>query len=145
MSSLYKHARSHHQPQRLVWMMVFGLLIVLAMAALPWTLWKMFIEEDSDRARWWGIAALASVTVGVAARLSIFGQSGRVRCPLCQGELFRARRCRKHINARKYFLMSYNASMLVDLFTRGAFLCKYCGTPYSLMKSFRKQRAKAQR
>lgn len=129
-----KYARSFPRPRRLVVVMTFNLILWLCLFALPVTLFQMFFAPEPHLQRVWAAVSLACLILGVLARVCVYVLAGNIRCPLCQGAIFRSAKCRMNENARKYPLMTYSTSMVIDMYLYRRFVCKYCGTPFRLRR-----------
>ena len=63
-----------------------------------------------------------------------YAQSRAVSCPLCHGKILHGSKCHKHRDARRRGLLTYTASLLVDVVLSGRFTCMYCGTPFRMRR-----------
>lgn len=129
-----KYARTFPRAGRLVRVMFMSVILWICLLALPVLLFKMFFEKDPDVQRLWGAGALGCLVLGGLVRGIIYMMSSKIRCPLCQGATLQMARCRMNQNARKYPLLSYSTSKILDMFIFRRFVCKYCGTPFRLRK-----------
>lgn len=82
--------------------------------------------------RFWGWPALGGLAVFAVARFLAFLLSEALTCPLCHGTVMRERSCRKHDDAFRLRPLSYRASAVLSVLTRGTFRCMYCGTLWRL-------------
>ena len=55
-------------------------------------------------------------------------------CQLCHGPVLVNKDCNKHRDARRYPLLDYRRSLLIDAAVKGQFNCMYCGTPYRMWR-----------
>jgi hypothetical protein len=129
-----KYARTFPRAGRLLKVMFLSLLLWVCVLGLPYFLFMMFFGNAGDNQKWWAVAALVALVLGVLLRLIIYALSTKIRCPLCQGATFQTASCRMNQNARKAPLLSYSTSMVLDMFIYRRFVCKYCGTPFRLRK-----------
>lgn len=129
-----KYARTFPRAGRLVKIMFLSAILWVCVLGLPYVLFMMFFGDTGDNQKWWAVAALAFLVVGVLIRVIIYVLSTKIRCPLCQGATFQTARCRMNQNARKIPVLSYSTTMVVDMFIYRRFVCKYCGTPFRLRK-----------
>lgn len=129
-----KYARTFPRAGRLVKIMFLSVLFWVSVFGLPYLLFRMVFEEEADQQRLWALGALGALSLAGLARLFIYLLGAKIRCPLCQGSIFQTARCRMNSNARKYPLLSYSTTMVVDMFLFRRFVCKYCGTPFRLRK-----------
>jgi hypothetical protein len=121
----------HLKSKRSLMVGAFLSLIIYAVFVAGITaLVKLITTED----RTYGIYFLGAVLLwGICLAIrSILGRS--CKCPLCHGQWLVERRCRMNDKARKYPLMKYRTSLLIDVMLRWRFRCQYCGTPYRLKR-----------
>ena len=80
---------------------------------------------------WFAIGGIVGYSL-----LRLFGAAhGRgCHCQLCHGPVLVKKECNKHRDARRYPLMSYRQSLLIDAAVKGQFNCMYCGTPYRMRR-----------
>ena len=129
-----KYSRTFPRAGRLVKIIFLSIILWVCVIGLPYTLFRMIFEGNPDHQRLWAIGALACLLLGAFARLMIYVIGSKIRCPLCQGASFQTARCRMNENARKYPLVSYSTTMVLDMIIHRRFVCKYCGTPFRLRK-----------
>ena len=84
--------------------------------------------------RVFGWMAICGLGAYIALRIvrEIHGRG--CNCQLCHGPVLSNKNCNKHRDARRYPLMSYRRSLLIDAAVKGQFNCMYCGTPYRLWR-----------
>lgn len=131
---MYPHARTFNRGGLLLMAMFFGTIALVATLAVPALLVTMILTEEESLRRTLGICLLASIVIGVLSRVLIFTMGHNARCPLCSGAIFHNKQCHPHERAVKYPLFTHGGSMIVDLFLRRSFRCKYCGTAFRLFK-----------
>lgn len=85
-----------------------------------------------DRVFGWLVLVSVIGCVGLRLVRAIHGRG--CHCQLCHGPVLANRDCNKHRDARRYPLMSYRRSLLIDAAVKGQFNCMYCGTPYRMWR-----------
>ncbi|MFT5402987.1 MAG: hypothetical protein ACI9DF_001819 [Verrucomicrobiales bacterium] len=129
-----KYSRTFPRAGRVVKIMLLSILLWVCVIGLPYTLFRTMFEGDPAQQRLWAVGALACLVLGSLIRLLIYLIGSKIRCPLCQGAAFQTARCRMNQNARKYPVLSYSTTMVLDMMIYRRFVCKYCGTPFRLKK-----------
>ena len=129
-----KYARTFPRARRLVKITFLSVLMWACVFGLPYLLFQMLFEEEAETQRLWAMGVLACLLAGVLARLFIYFIGSKIHCPLCQGAPFQTARCRMNENARKYPLLTYSTTMVIDMLVFRRLVCKYCGTPFRLRR-----------
>ena len=84
--------------------------------------------------RGYGWVAIAGLLGFVLLRLCRAVQARGCSCQLCHGPVLMNKDCNKHRDARRYPLLGYRKSLMIDAAVKGRFNCMYCGTPYRMWR-----------
>ena len=114
-----------------------SLLVGILLGALSFsfilvTVLGMFAMVFVDRVFGW--LAISGLVAYIVLRLirAIHGRG--CQCQLCHGPVLVNKDCNKHRDARRYPLINYRRSLLIDAAMKGRFNCMYCGTPYRMWR-----------
>jgi hypothetical protein len=108
---------------------VLGVLSVSLMSLVAAGLFGMFFIN-----REYGWMVIAGMVGYAVLRLFRAIHGSGCHCQLCHGPVLVNRDCNKHRDAKRYPLLSYRRSLLVDVAVKGKFNCMYCGTPYRVWR-----------
>ena len=75
----------------------------------------------------WMLIALAAIGVFVVFAGVSFLLANELPCNVCRQPLLLAKRCRKHVNARKFVGVSYPLGIAIPALLTNRYYCMHCG------------------
>lgn len=123
-----RRARSFRRPTRLWVASALFVLAYIAMVAFVLLGARMAVQGDRSL----GYGALGCLGAFVLLRACAAWYAAGLTCNLCHGEVLRSRRCTKHALAKKFPLLTYRMTVVLQTVFTLRFTCMYCGSPFRL-------------
>lgn len=123
-----RRARSFRRPVRMWVASAFFVLAYAAIVAFVLLAVRMVVQGDRSL----GYVALGCLGGFVLLRICAAWCAAGITCNLCHGEVLRSRRCTKHGLAKKFPLMTYRITAVLQVVFTLRFTCMYCGSPFRL-------------
>lgn len=125
-----RRPRHFPRPGKLLYIAFLRLLGAAAIIGFGWAFVQVMLTRDQLH----GYVAIGLLALFGLCRAVAFVEAQQLRCSLCHGTVAHEKACHKHRDSRRYPLIGYTWSMIIDLIFRRTFHCMYCGTHFRLRK-----------